>query len=56
MPAKRPTRWRRGCANGARELFADIHPAHEASMNVARHLGLKPGEEILESGEIRWSE
>lgn len=41
---------------GARSLFADIHPAHEASMNVARHLGLKPGDEILESGEIRWSE
>jgi RimJ/RimL family protein N-acetyltransferase len=41
---------------GARSLFAEIHPEHEASMNVARHLGLKPGDEILESGEIRWSE
>ncbi len=41
---------------GARSLFAEIHPEHEASMSVARHLGLKPGEEILESGETRWSE
>jgi RimJ/RimL family protein N-acetyltransferase len=40
---------------GARTLFAEIHPAHEASMNVARHLGLGPGDEILESGETRWS-
>jgi RimJ/RimL family protein N-acetyltransferase len=41
---------------GARRLFAEIHPGHEASMTVARHLGLKPGDEILESGETRWSE
>jgi RimJ/RimL family protein N-acetyltransferase len=41
---------------GARSLFAEIHPEHEASMNVARHLGLKPGDEILESGETLWSE
>jgi RimJ/RimL family protein N-acetyltransferase len=43
-------------AQGARSLFAEICPEHEASMNVARHLGLKPGDEILESGETRWSE
>jgi RimJ/RimL family protein N-acetyltransferase len=41
---------------GARSLFAEIHPDHEASKNVARHLGLKPGDQILESGEIRWSQ
>lgn len=41
---------------GARSLFAEIHPDHEASKNVARHLGLKPGGQILESGEIRWSQ
>ena len=40
---------------GARKLVAEIHPEHEASMNVARHLGLKPGDEILASGETRWS-
>jgi RimJ/RimL family protein N-acetyltransferase len=41
---------------GARSLVAEIHPEHEASMNVARHLGLKPGDEILASGETRWIE
>jgi RimJ/RimL family protein N-acetyltransferase len=40
---------------GARSLFAEIHPDHEASNKVARHLGLKPGAPTLESGEIRWS-
>jgi RimJ/RimL family protein N-acetyltransferase len=40
---------------GAQMLFAEIHPSHEASMGVARHLGLKPSEQILESGEIRWT-
>jgi len=39
---------------GARSLFAEIHTHHEASMNVARHLGLQPGD-ILDSGETRWS-
>ena len=43
-------------AQGARSFVADIHPDHDASMGVARHLGLKPGEQILESGEIRWRE
>ena len=41
---------------GARSLFAEIHPDHKASNNVARHLGLKPGDQILESGEIRWTQ
>jgi len=40
---------------GARILFAEIHPKHDASMGVARRLGLKPGEQILDSGEIRWA-
>ena len=40
---------------GAGSLVAEIHPEHEASMNVARHLGLTPGDEILASGETRWS-
>jgi RimJ/RimL family protein N-acetyltransferase len=40
---------------GAQILFADIHPEHEASMAVARALGLTPGDQILESGEIRWT-
>jgi len=41
---------------GAWILFAEIHPDHEASMGVARHLGLKRSEQILNSGEIRWTE
>jgi RimJ/RimL family protein N-acetyltransferase len=40
---------------GARMLFAEIHPDHEASIGVARHLGLKRSEQILESGEVRWT-
>jgi RimJ/RimL family protein N-acetyltransferase len=40
---------------GARSLVAEIHPEHEASMNVARHLGLEPAGDILDSGEIRWT-
>ena len=40
---------------GARTLVADIHPDHQASMIVARSLGLKAGHHVLESGEIRWT-
>jgi RimJ/RimL family protein N-acetyltransferase len=40
---------------GARILVAEIHPDHDASIGVARRLGLKPGE-ILASGEIRWAQ
>jgi RimJ/RimL family protein N-acetyltransferase len=40
---------------GARILFAEIHPEHEASMGVARHLGLTRIEQLLDSGEIRWT-
>jgi RimJ/RimL family protein N-acetyltransferase len=42
-------------AQGAGILFAEIHPDHEASMGVARHLGLERSEQILDSGEIRWT-
>ena len=40
---------------GARTLVADIHPDHEASMAIARSLGLRAGHDVLESGEIRWT-
>ena len=40
---------------GARTVFAEIHPDHDASIGVARRLGMKPGEQILDSGEIRWA-
>ncbi len=40
---------------GARTLFADIHPDHKASIGVARHLQLNPSKLILQSGEIRWT-
>jgi RimJ/RimL family protein N-acetyltransferase len=40
---------------GARTLLAEIHPHHRASMAVARSLGLKPSDHVLESGEIRWT-
>ncbi|MEY2517188.1 MAG: hypothetical protein QOJ89_4546 [bacterium] len=52
--AGRTASWLR--EQGALSLFAEIHPQHVASMNVARHLGLKPNHEILESGETRWSD
>ena len=32
---------------------AHIHPGHEASMGVARHVGLRPTD-IIEGGERRW--
>lgn len=40
---------------GAQSVFAEIHPDHEASKTVARRLGLKAGDQIPGSGEIRWS-
>ena len=43
--------WLRGM--GANTVVAHIHPNHEASMGVARHLGLTPTN-ILEGGETRW--
>ncbi len=38
---------------GAAELIAIIHPRHEASMALARGLGLRPTDVVVD-GEIRW--
>jgi RimJ/RimL family protein N-acetyltransferase len=38
---------------GAAELIAIIHPRHEASMALARSLGLSPTDVVV-AGEIRW--
>jgi RimJ/RimL family protein N-acetyltransferase len=43
--------WLRG--RGVRHFVAHIHPDHEASAAVARHLGLAPTDE-RHDGEIRW--
>jgi RimJ/RimL family protein N-acetyltransferase len=40
---------------GASLLIADIHPGHEASMAVARALGLDRTGEVVD-GEIRWTD
>jgi RimJ/RimL family protein N-acetyltransferase len=39
---------------GAARLTADIHPDHEASMRVARALGLSLSGEVVADGELRW--
>jgi release factor glutamine methyltransferase len=39
--------------NGTDMLIAHIHPSHEASMAVARRLGLQPTR-ITVDGEVRW--
>lgn len=51
--ARAMARWLR--EQGARTLFAEIHPDHHSSMAVARSLGLQAGERVLESGEICWT-
>jgi RimJ/RimL family protein N-acetyltransferase len=38
---------------GVGRIAATIHPGHEASIAVARHLGLEPGAARAD-GEIRW--
>ena len=38
---------------GVQTLIAHVHPEHEASMAVARAIGLAPTETVLD-GEIRW--
>jgi RimJ/RimL family protein N-acetyltransferase len=43
--------WLRG--RSTRTIVAHIHPDHEASMRVARHLALAPTD-IIECGERRW--
>lgn len=39
---------------GAEVLEAYVHPEHQASMGVARHLGLAPTGETRD-GEVRWT-
>ncbi|MFJ5552785.1 GNAT family N-acetyltransferase [Streptomyces sp. NPDC093225] len=40
---------------GVTRLAAYVHPEHEASMSVARALGLRPTG-MVEDGEVRWSD
>jgi RimJ/RimL family protein N-acetyltransferase len=40
-------------ANGVDRVVAHIHPHHEASIAVARSLGLHPTDTVL-NGETRW--
>lgn len=35
------------------DFVAFIHPEHEASIRVARHLGMEPTD-VIEDGEVRW--
>jgi RimJ/RimL family protein N-acetyltransferase len=42
------------CAQRVGLIIAHIHPAHDASMAVARALGLTPTDQIA-AGEVRWS-
>jgi RimJ/RimL family protein N-acetyltransferase len=46
------TRWL--CRHGVEALVAHVHPTHEASVRVARYLGLTPTD-LVEDGEIRWT-
>jgi RimJ/RimL family protein N-acetyltransferase len=39
---------------GVSAFVAHIHPSHEASISVARYLGLTPTDTV-EDGEIRWT-
>jgi RimJ/RimL family protein N-acetyltransferase len=43
--------WLGGC--GVSRLRAHIHPEHEASMAVARSVGLAPADVVVD-GEVRW--
>jgi RimJ/RimL family protein N-acetyltransferase len=45
---------RRLCHHGVEALVAHVHPTHEASVRVARYLGLTPTD-LVEDGEIRWT-
>jgi RimJ/RimL family protein N-acetyltransferase len=44
--------WLRG--RGAEVLIAHVHPDHQASIAVARGIGLEPGP-VGGGGEVRWS-
>ncbi|HET6685426.1 MAG TPA: GNAT family N-acetyltransferase [Jiangellaceae bacterium] len=46
------TRWL--CHRGVDALIAHVHPTHEASIRVARYLGLTPTD-MVEDGEVRWT-
>jgi len=46
------TRWL--CHRGVDALIAHVHPTHEASIRVARYLGLNPTD-MVEDGEVRWT-
>jgi RimJ/RimL family protein N-acetyltransferase len=46
------TRWL--CDRGVDALIAHVHPTHEASIRVARYLGLTPTD-MVEDGEVRWT-
>lgn len=45
------TEWLR--SRGVEAFVAHVHPTHEASINVARYLGLTPTDTV-EDGEVRW--
>jgi len=39
---------------GVEALVAHVHPSHEASIRVARYLGLTPTD-LVDDGEVRWT-
>lgn len=39
---------------GVSEVLAHIHPEHDASQHIARHLGMQ-ATDVVQDGEIRWS-
>ena len=41
-------------AKGVTEVVAHIHPDHQASQHVARHLGMTPTG-VVQDGEVRWT-
>ena len=49
---KAMTTWLAG--KGVSTFHADIHPEHQASIGVAKALGMHPTQEIVD-GEVRWS-
>ncbi len=40
--------------HGVDVLVAHVHPSHEASIGVARHLGMT-ATDVLVDGEVRWT-
>lgn len=38
---------------GVEQLFAHIHPDHEASQKIAQHIGMKASDVVVD-GETRW--